>query len=410
MIGLVDCQSFYCSCESVFRPDLKDKPIIVLSNNDHWIIALNPEAKALGLKRGLRFKESRKIIDNNNVVFFSSNYTLYNDISWRVMENLRNLSPQVEIYSIDEAFIDLFGFKNLKVYGEVIRKTIKKQTRIPTTIGIAPTKSLAKVAQRLAKQMEGSLLLETAGDISRALTITPVKDLWGIGSAYAKKLELAGIRTAADFINIPEWVVKKEMTSVGWLLQRELKGIPMAELTVEVNPRKGIISARQFSKPVKDLSIIDEAISYYAELAVDKLRKQACTTNFVTVSLEAFGRARHASAETTATDYLPDIISVAKALLKKIYSPDFEYWRTTIFLFGIEPVSGKQINFFDYNSSKKGYLLKKVDEINDKYGQHAIHPCASEFREDWGMHRNYLSPNYTTRIKDFPVAQTLFNK
>ena len=404
MIALVDCQSFYCSCERVFRPDLKGKPIVVLSNNDHWIIALNPEAKALGLKRGLRFKESRHVIDKNNVVFFSSNYTLYNDISWRVMATLRDLSPKVESYSIDEAFIDLTGFKNLSDYGETIRDTVKKQTLIPTTIGIAPTKSLAKVAQRLAKQKNGSLLLDTPNNISRALEVTPVRELWGIGASYAEKLESAGIRTASDFIQIPEWIVKREMTSVGWMLQRELKGIPMAELTVEVNPRKGIISARQFGSPVKDLFIINEAISYYAELAVEKLRKQDCTTNSVTVSLEASGRVRHASLEFSATDYLPDIISVAKILLKKIYSPEFEYWRTTIFLFGIEPVSGKQIDFFDAKNVKKGYLIKRVDEINNKYGQHTIYPCASEFRDEWGMRRNYLSPNYTTRIKDFPVA------
>lgn len=407
MIGLVDCQSFYCSCERAFRPDLKNRPIIVLSNNDHWIIALNSEAKSYGLKRGLRFKESRPVIDKNNIVFFSSNYTLYNDISWRVMQTLRDLSPKVEPYSIDEAFIDLSGVKNLGDYGETIRNTIRKQTRIPTTIGIAPTKSLAKVAQRLAKTMNGSLLLDTSTDISEALALTPVKELWGIGSAYAKKLIVSGIETATDFIKIPEWIVKKEMTSVGWMLQRELKGIPMADLTVEVNPRKGIISARQFRTPVKDLSIINEAISYYAELAVEKLRKQECTTNSITVSLEAFGRIRHSSAEITATDYLPDIISVAKVLLKKIYSTEFEYWRTTIFLFGIEPVRGKQINFFGDNNLKKGYLLKRVDEINDKYGQHTIHPCSSEFREEWGMSREYLSPNYTTRLKDFPVAQAL---
>jgi DNA polymerase V len=404
MIALVDCQSFYCSCERAFRPDLKNKPIIVLSNNDHWIIALNSEAKDLGLKRGLRFKEARQIINENHVVFFSSNYTLYNDISWRVMQTLRDLSPEVESYSIDEAFIGLSGFHNLAAYGETIRETVKKQTLIPTTIGIAHTKSLAKVAQRLAKLGNGMLLLDTPEDVSKALALTPIKDIWGIGGAYAQKLESAGFKTAADFILIPEWIVKKEMTTVGWMLQRELKGSPMVDLKIEVNPRKGIISARQFRSPVNELSILNEAISYYAELAVEKLRKQNCTTNSITVSLEASGTARHAVQEIASTDYLPDIISAAKILLRKIYSSGFEYWRTTIFLFGIEPVSGKQMNFFDENNMGKGYLIKRVDEINNKYGQHTIHPCASEFREDWGMRRDYLSPNYTTRIKDFPVA------
>lgn len=408
MIALVDCESFYCSCERAFRPDLKGKPIIVLSNNDHWIIALNSEAKKLGLKRGLRFKEFRKIIDKNNIAFFSSNYTLYNDISWRVMETLRDLSPKVEIYSIDEAFIDLSGFKNPAAYGETIRETVKKQTLIPTTIGIAPTKSLAKAAQRLAKQSRGSLLLDTPKKISEALLLTAVKDLWGIGSAYAQKLDEAGIKTAADFIKIPEWIVKKEMTSVGWKLQRELKGIPMSDLKIEAGPRKGIISARQFGSPVQELSILNEAISYYAELAVEKLRSQECTTNSVTVSLESSEsegpKRRHSTIEIAPTDYLPDIISAARLLLKKLYSSGLKYWRTTIFLFGIEPVTGRQINFFYGDNRKKIDLSNRVDEINCKFGQHTVHPCGSEFREDWGMLRAYLSPCYTTRIKDFPVA------
>ncbi len=408
MIGLVDCESFYCSCERAFRPDLKKTPIIVLSNNDHWIIALNFEAKNLGLKRGVRFKEALPIINENSVVFFSSNYTLYSDISWRVMETLRDLSPGVESYSIDEAFIDLSGFKNLAVYGETIRRTIKKQTLIPTTVGIAPTKALAKTAQRLAKKDTGIHVLETQKEIAEALELTPVEDIWGIGRAYAEKLEAAGIKTATEFIKIPGWIVKKEMTSVGWRLQRELKGIPMADLKIEADPRKGIISARQFRSPVQELSILYEAISYYAELAVEKLRAQECTTNSVTVSLESSGsggrNGRHASIEIAPTDYLPDIISAARSLLKKLYSSDLEYWRTTIFLFGIEPITGRQMNFFYGDNRKKTVLSEKVDEINSKLGQHTVHPCGSEFRTDWGMRRAYLSPCYTTRIKDFPVA------
>jgi len=410
MIALVDCKSFYCSCEKIFRPDLQDRPIIVLSNNDHWIIALNSEAKALGLKRGLRFKECRKIISENNVVFFSSNYTLYNDISWRVLETLRDLSPGVESYSIDEAFIDLSGFEHLLIYGEHIRETILKQTLVPTTIGISSTKSLAKVAQRLAKKNNGSLFLDTSDDISEALNMTSVSELWGVGRAYAEKLESGGIKTASDFIRIPEWIVKKEMTSVGWMLQRELKGIPMADLKIEVPPRKGIISARQFRHPVNDINVIYEAISYYAELAVEKLRQQFCTASSVAVSLEASGAVESANVELAATDYLPDIISAAKLLIKKLYSRELEYWRTTIFLFGIEPVRGRQINFFNGNSKKKEYLISRVDEINEKYGHHTVHPCSSEFRDDWGMCRAYLSPNYTTCIRDFPIARFLGSK
>ncbi len=408
MIALVDCQSFYCSCERAFRPDLCGKPIVVLSNNDHWIIALNSEAKETGLKRGVRFKEAQTIIKENNITFFSSNYTLYNDISWRVMETLRDLSPRVEVYSIDEAFIDLSGIKNLEEYAGKIRSTIKKQTLIPTTIGIAPTRSLAKVAQRLAKNSRGSMVLDTAGSIKEALEATPACELWGIGRAYGEKLELDGIKTAADFIKIPDWIIKREMTSVGWLLQKELKGIPMKDLKPEPNPRKGIISARQFGVPVKERSILGSAIAYYAELAVEKLRKQECTVSVVSVSLESAGtgrdRGRHAATEITPTDYLPDIITVAQSLLTKLYSPELDYWRTTIFLSGIEPLKGMQINLFTERNMKKIYLIEKIDKINDRYGDHTIHPCASNAGKGWKMRRDYLSPCYTTRIEDFPVA------
>ena len=407
MIGLVDCASFYCSCERAFRPDLQDVPIIVLSNNDHWIIALNAEAKALGLKRGMRFKESRSCIDKNNVVFFSSNYTLYNDMSWRFIETLRELSPVVEPYSIDEAFIDLSGMSNLSAYGEAIRETVKRYTRLPTAVGIAPTKALAKAAQRLAKQRDGCLLLDSPERIARALEDTPVDDIWGIGRSFAEKLTAEGVRTAADFIKVPEWKVKKNLTSAGWVLQQELKGIPMAGLKEEPNPRKGIISARQFGSPVKHLAVLQEALSYYTELAVEKLRAQHCTASMVTVSLEAAGTAGRSSCEVQATDYLPDLISAAKLLLKKIYSPEAEYWRTTVYLFGIEPVDGRQLKFFDETNVKTEYLKEKVDEINSRYGQHTVHPCASEFRNEWGMRRDYISPNYTTSMRDFPAARVL---
>ncbi len=407
MTGLVDCESFYCSCERAFRPDLNNVPIVVLSNNDHWIIALNAEAKTLGLKRGVRFKDVRPLIDEHGVAFFSSNYTLYNDMSWRFIETLRELSPVVEPYSIDEAFIDLSGIHNLHTYGETIRKRIKKYTLLPTAVGIAPTKALAKVAQRLAKKREGLLLLDTPGDIREALESTPVGDIWGIGRAYAQKLLSGGIQTAADFIRAPEGKVRKELTSAGWMLQRELKGIPMAGFTVEPGPRKGIISARQFGRPVEQLAVLQEAVSYYAELAVGKLRDQHCTASMITVSLEGDGTSVHASSGVPPTDYLPDIVSVSKVLLKKLHTPGTRYWRTTVFLFGIEPINGRQLNFFTEGNTKMEYLKRKIDEINGTYGPHTIHPCASEFREEWGMRRNYLSPKYTTSIGDAPTVRIL---
>ena len=408
MIGLVDCKSFYASCERVFRPDLKDVPIVVLSNNDHWLIALSSEAKALGLNRGQRLKEALPVIREHNVAYFSSNYSLYQDISLRVMETLREFSPRVEVYSIDEAFIDLRGMGNLREYGTLIRERILQQTFIPTSMGAGPTKALAKVAQRLAKNSGGILVLDTPEKVARARRETPVDNIWGVGRAFAEQLKSRGIETAEDFVRIPEWEIRKRMTIVGWRLQRELLGIPMNDMKLEPDPRKGIISARQFGSPVKDLTTLKEAVSSYTELAVEKLRDQGCTASLISVTLESSlfrgDGLKSTARKVTPTDYLPRIVRTASELLTRLYEPGLTYWRTTVLLFGIEPASGAQGELFFRPDPREKRIMDTVDRLNGKFGRQTIRLAACEATSDWGMRREHLSPCYTTRLREAPVA------
>ena len=414
MIGLVDCQSFYASCERVFRPDLWDKPIVVLSNNDHWIIALSPEAKALGLKRGDRVLQMEPIIRAHGVFCCSSNYTLYSDMSRRVMITLGDLCPRVEPYSIDEAFIDLRGIENLETFAQNVRSTVFRQTFIPTSIGIGPTKSLAKIAQRLAKRGSGVLVLKKNDDVLQALGDTPIFDVWGIGRAYATFLANHGVVTARDFCNLPPWWVRKELTIVGWRLQQELRGLPCNDLVIEAPDRKAIVSARQFGRPVTSLQELHQGVAAYTEDAWQKLRSQDCTARILQVTLESSmlpgaGLTGKSLEFPEPTSYLPSLISAAKQLLDELFHSGHEYWRTTVLLFGIEPAARAQQDFFRNPNPRHLRITSAVEAMNRKYGPKTVRIAASQATEDWGMRRDFLSPRYTTRIEDFPVARLFRN-
>ena len=278
-IALVDCDNFYVSCERVFTPRLKDKPVVVLSNNDGCIVARSQEAKALGIPMGAPFFQYQKLIQNHEVKVYSSNYALYGDMSQRVMETLKCFSPNVEIYSIDEAFLDLTGFSNqsLTEYGTLIRNTIKKHIGIPVTIGIAPTKVLAKIATRIAKKdktLKGVFDITTHPKIDELLKTIAVEDVWGIGRQYTKLLNSQGILTAKDLkYASPKWI-QKHLTIVGLRILKELNGEPCIPLEELPPPKKGIICSRSFGKPIETLEEITEAISEYVSRAAQKLRAQ----------------------------------------------------------------------------------------------------------------------------------------
>jgi DNA polymerase V len=411
MKALVDCQSFYASCERIFRPDLVGKPIVVLSNNDHWVIALSQEAKALGMHRGQRFHEIRDLLHDNQGHYCSSNYTLYSDISRRVMITLAEVSPLVEPYSIDEAFIDLEGFSNLTEYLDSIRDLVRRQTFIPATIGAGPTKSLAKIAQRLAKKAGGSLALASSRAIRLALEQTPIANVWGIGRAHATRLLAKGISTAAQFADLDGWWVKKHMTTTGWKLHQELNGNPQLDLKIQADIRKGIVSARQFGHPVQDLETLQQAISVYTEDAWRKLRDQGSTVSVLSVSLEhsavrGQGYGVLGTHLDQPTDYLPTLVRTAQALLTKLYHPGKEYWRTTVMFFGLEQRDAGQWDLFRPSQTRHAALMNVLESVNSRYGAKTLHLASAQIHGDWTMRREHLSPYYTTRLSDLPTVST----
>jgi len=422
-IALVDCDNFYVSCERVFNPRLKAKPVVVLSNNDGCMVARSQEAKALGIPMGVPFFQYQKFIQNHNVKVYSSNYALYGDMSKRVMETLKCFSPHVEVYSIDEAFLDLTGFSNqsLTEYGNLIRETIKKHIGIPVTIGIAPTKVLAKIATRIAKKdknLTGVFDITTHPEIDGLLKTIPVEDVWGIGKQYTKLLNTQGILTARDLkYAFPKWV-KKHLTIVGLRIVRELGGehcIPLEKLPP---PRKGIICSRSFGKPLETLEAISEAISEYVSLAAQKLRAQNSAASFlqVYVSTNPFKPGpQYANSITstflTPTSFTPELIRKARDCVKQIYRPGYQYHDAGVFFGGIVPQKQIQLSLFSQASlkerNKKTELMATLDKVNRRWGSNSLQVASQGTEKAWKMNQSFISFHYTTRWQDLPVVKAL---
>ena len=329
MIALADCNNFYASCERVFNPALKDKPVVVLSNNDGCIIARSNEAKALGIRMGEPVFKARKIIEENNVNVFSTNFALYGDMSKRVMSLLDILSPEIEIYSIDEAFMDFSGIKNCFNLGLQMRDTVAKHTGIPISIGIAKTKTLAKVANHLAKRYskKGVYVLNRKKHTTDILKSIPVSKVWGIGSKYTKMLNSYGVESAYDFVALDEdWVLNK-MTIVGLKIQHELKGKPCISIDTNPSSKKNICTSRSFGTSVTQFRPLKESISAHAARCAEKLRlEKGCAryvsvilkTNPFSVSDDYYYGYKSTNFDVPTNDTF-DIINAAETLLKSIY-------------------------------------------------------------------------------------------
>ena len=284
MLALVDCNNFYVSCERIFNPSLEGIPVVVLSNNDGCIISRSNEAKALGFKMGEPVFKRRDLIEKHNVKVYSSNYALYGDISHRVMNTLRNYSPMVEIYSIDEAFLDLTGINtNLTKFGQTIRNQILKNIGMPIGIGIGATKSLAKVANKIAKKDRGVFAIETENQRLWALENTHIEDVWGVGRRYAVLLKKHGVNTALDFTKLSTDWIRNHMTVVGHRLRDELLGKPCIAMETVMQPKKNNATTRAFGKKLSDIGYIREAVSAHATSCAAKLRRQKSVARFVTV-------------------------------------------------------------------------------------------------------------------------------
>ncbi|PIQ22687.1 MAG: SOS mutagenesis and repair protein UmuC [Cytophagales bacterium CG18_big_fil_WC_8_21_14_2_50_42_9] len=415
LFALVDCNNFYVSCERLFRPDLGKKPVVVLSNNDGCIISRSDEAKALGIKMGAPLFLVHDLLKKEGVHIFSSNYELYGDLSFRVTETLRQFTPQIEIYSIDESFLDLtkYFFLNLKIYAENLRNTVRKNTGIPVSVGISYTKTLAKIANRLAKKSEkagGVLVLTDERHIDAALKRTAIEDVWGVGRQYAKFFRASGIYTAHDLKNAQDAWIQKHGTVVMRRTVQELRGISCLDIELMQPDKKGICTSRSFGKSVTNLGALQEAIAIYASSCAKKLRKQkSCAkvlkvfvkTNKYADTLQYFNSKEIILPTASNSDL--ELVKYATKALNEIYKEGYLYKKAGVIVTELMPESNVQLNLLDTTDHlKHNNLMAAIDEITRKLGKNAVTIAQQGTKEskDWHPIKEYVSPCYTTRLKD----------
>ncbi len=420
MFALVDCNNFYVSCERVFDPSLQGAAVVVLSNNDGCVIARSNEAKALGIRMGAPAFEHREIFEKHGVKVFSSNYSLYGDMSGRVMSSLNRLVPDMEVYSIDEAFVTLSSLpKNPESFAREIRETILKWVGMPVSIGIGPTKTLAKIANRFAKkhpEHRGVLDLGAPGIRRACLEQTAVEDIWGIGRRYALLLKSYNVGNALEFSRQSRDWVRSRMTVEGVHILLELQGIPCHFLEKTPRTNKTIISSRSFGSCVKTLQELQTALACYMTRAAQKLRHQGSVCSSVTVYVHT-NRFRQdlpqhspsgAANIMYPTDHTPTLIKHALKALKSIYKPGYSYKKAGVMLTGIEPRARKRPTFFQPGArreKKEKKIMSVMDNINARWGRNTLQPAETLLApRDWGIKRERLSPRYTTSWDELPVA------
>lgn len=411
IFALVDCNSFYCSCERVFRPELQNKPIIVLSNNDGCAVARTDEVKALNLPLWSPYFKIKAELKKHQVHVFSSNYTLYGDMSGRVMNILSGFAPTMEIYSIDEAFLSFTGMQNLNLteYSKEIRRCVLQNTGIPTCIGLGPTKVLAKVANKLAKknkfETQGVVNLCDSDLLEKSLKNFPVEDIWGIGSQSAKKLHEHKIKTAWQLQQSDPVYIQKFLTIVGARIVKELGGVSCLGLETDIEDRQQIISSRSFGKQVSSLIEIEESIANHVTTASEKLRKQKlkCKNISVFIQTNPFKNSPqyHNSATMdllSGTSSTPKLIRQAFLLLNKIYNKNYEYKKCGIILNNLYKNNFQQLDFFDrYDSVEEDLFMQTIDKINKRHGKGSVKFAACGIDQFWKMLSEMKSPCYTTR-------------
>lgn len=415
MILHVDGNSFYASCEQIFRPDLRGKPVAVLSNNDGVIIALNKEAKQCGIKRGDPFFKVKDICKCRNVTIFSSNYTLYADISRRITSIYMEYAPDIEEYSIDESFLFFdrcnFSIKDWYEIGHELKQKVYREVGMPVCVGAAPTKTLAKLYNKKAKE-HGGVFVYDKKEIDRILAETDCGTIWGIGQARARGLMMHGIKNALMLKNMPLYEAKRLMTVQGFATVQELNGIACIDKIVRTK-KEVITSSRQFSKKIYDMKTLECAVAQYAELAVERLRKQNCECGAVCIYLSTCNYYSENPEEQYSngawvklarmTSYTPDIVEAARKILPGIYRYGYGYKSIMVTLMDILPEAMQGELWLDpVEDIKKRNFMKSIDEISRNYGRGTITLAKGFETTGWEMKREYLSPNWTTRYEDFP--------
>jgi DNA polymerase V len=419
IFALADCNNFYVSCERVFRPSLEGHPVVVLSNNDGCIIARSDEAKAFGFAMGDPYHLNRDKLTRHGVAVFSSNYALYGDMSRRVMDTLGTFTPETELYSIDEAFLNLAGFerRGLVEYARQIRATVRRDTGIPVSIGIGPTKTLAKIANHLAKAQPetGGVYELSEADVDHALAGIEVREVWGVGPRWAKWLESQEIVTALDLKRADPKAIRRKMTVVGERLVYELNGRSCLPLELVTPPRQGLTVSRSFGQTLMGLQPIKEALVQFVGRAAEKLRRQqlmaAQVMVFVTTNRFSATQPFYANSATVKlpypTDFTPDLIEAAAQLLETLYRPGFHYQKCGVMLLDLSPVTQVQADLFDSRDrGRQERLVRALDLLNTDHGARTVRVGNNGgSRPAWAMRQAFRSPRYTTNWRELPVVR-----
>ncbi len=414
LYGLIDADSFYVSCERVFRPDLNGKPVVVLSNNDGCVISRSKEAKSI-IKMGDPAFKIKDIIQQYGVAVFSSNYVLYGDLSCRVHSILAESAPEIEIYSIDEAFLNLTGMMvNLKEYAQEIRQKVYKNTGIPVSVGIGPTKVLAKTANYYAKKVpanQGAFILDSPEKINEALKIFDIGEVWGIGKNYATMLNHYQVKTAWDFTQLPDDWIRKKMTVVGLRIKKELEGVSCLPMELIAAPKKAICTSRSFGEGQTELEPIKAALATFVSRCAYKLRKQNSCAKVIMVFIHTNGfnpnEPQHAQNVViplpVATNSTMEITKYAFKGLAAIFRKGYRYKKAGILVTEVLTATEIQGSLFDrVDRGKHDEIMKAMDQINARFGRDTVKLAVQGFESTskWKLRQEKLSPCYTTRWED----------
>ena len=414
--ALVDCNNFYASCERVFNPRLIGRPVVVLSNNDGCVIARSEETKLLGIAMGAPAFQNEEIFRRHGVLVLSSNYTLYGDMSARVMTTLRPLATSMEVYSIDEAFLGLEPWQG-EPYCRELRAKVRQWTGIPVSVGIASTKTLAKLANRIAKKtpsLQGVFDLTAALDPDAILARVPCGDVWGIGRRLATRLSAAGIQTALGLKQADMAWVRRELGVVGERTARELNGVSCLTLEEAPDPQKGIATARSFGQPIEAIEELEQALATFTARAAEKLRAGGQLAGRIQVHLETSpfrpDQPQYYPVSQTAlsepTSHTPDLIAAATALLRKIYRPGYQYRKVGVFLTELSTEGTAQLPLFGTKSGSATTRLDSlVDQLNRRYGTNTVRYGSMGFQQQWRMRQERKSRGFTTRWGELLVAK-----
>lgn len=419
-IALVDVNNFYASCERLFRPDLKGVPIVVLSNNDGCVVARSAEAKRLGIKMGVPFFQIREVYEEQGGIWFSSNYALYGDMSNRVMTTLESMAPTVEVYSIDEAFVELSESwaGDLLAYGRQVRQRVQQWTGLTVGVGIAPTKTLAKLANYAAKRWPatgGVVDLRDEGRRAKLMAITPVEEVWGIGRKLTAKLTTQGINTVADLVAADPKSLRSRYGVVVERTVQELRGIPCADLEPLPQAKQQIICSRSFGERITELGPMQQALAGYMERAAEKLRAEGQRCRHVTLFIrsspfserETYYSNQISTRLQTPTSDTRDLLALVEPLLRRIWRDDVRYMKGGVMLADFTSASMHQGDLFAdrQQDPRSEALMKVIDQINQGRLGKVYFAARGRGTKEWTMKREQLSPRYTTVLTELPIVR-----